>query len=75
MDLSLPGKAKPGFDRRRIPCNMLRIEIVVSTQPSGLRSICSRCFMNYSGSYDILVAIHSLNMDKSVNRAGLSHIP
>ena len=49
MDLSLPGKAKPDFDRRRIPGNTLRIEIVASTQPGGLRSICSRCFMNIPG--------------------------
>ena len=26
MDLNLPGKAKPGFDRRPIPCNTSRIE-------------------------------------------------
>ena len=49
MNLSLAGKAKPGFGRRRNPCNTLRIESVVSTQPGGLRSICSRCFMKIPG--------------------------
>ena len=49
MDLSLPGKAKSGFDRRGIPCKPWRIEIVVSTQPGGLRSIFVRCFMKNQG--------------------------
>ena len=49
MDLSLPGEAKPGFGRRRIPCNTLRIEIVVSTQPGGAQIHLQPVFREGSG--------------------------